>query len=262
MTGLREPRYWPDRVLRSSLKKIAISTALLVALGTLASGANGAGGNIWSGYAYQETATLSAPNVSVGNPVLASVDFGAPFDSIESICFRLKFHGDLLDPGEHIMWLTDSGAGWGVGQANWSPSSMPHVQWSCISSETGHDTSFLDDGVEEFEVQMWPPSGVGSVTISEMTIDLRGAKTPLGQLAELAALVESYGLDQLGSSLTDKLVTAQRMINQDKPTQACEALDSFIAQVEAQTGGALTLSQATELITSAEEIKTAVCPTS
>jgi hypothetical protein len=77
-------------------------------------------------------------------------------------------------------------------------------------------------------------------------------------VADLIALVNSYGLGKLGASLTDKLITVQRMLEANKRNQAIETVDSFISQVKAQKGKGLTIQQATELTNRAQEIRSAI----
>ena len=75
---------------------------------------------------------------------------------------------------------------------------------------------------------------------------------------EFIGVVESYNLGKLGTSLTDKLTTAQRKLEANKTNQACESLDAFINQVKAQSGKGLTIGRAAELAAGAEAIKTAI----
>ena len=72
----------------------------------------------------------------------------------------------------------------------------------------------------------------------------------------MISTISGYGLGKLGTSLTDKLVTAQRMLAAGKNSQARESLDSFVAQVMAQSGKGLADWQAWQLTTTAEQIKT------
>ena len=74
-------------------------------------------------------------------------------------------------------------------------------------------------------------------------------------ITDLIALVESYNLDTLGASLTAKLANVQRLLEAGKPTPACQILDAFVDEVEAQTGKSLTSEQAAELIAAAERIR-------
>ena len=67
------------------------------------------------------------------------------------------------------------------------------------------------------------------------------------QISDLLALVDSYGLGKLGTSLHDKVVTVQRFLAADKNRQAEDNLASFIAQVDAQRGKGLTSTQADAL---------------
>ena len=83
------------------------------------------------------------------------------------------------------------------------------------------------------------------------------------QAADLTGIVDSYDLGKLGKSLNDELVRVQRALNPNKKQhteQACKKLDSFLHDVQAQTGKkkGLTMEQATELTTRAEQIKTVI----
>jgi len=77
-------------------------------------------------------------------------------------------------------------------------------------------------------------------------------------VADLIGLVKSYSLGKLGTSLTDKLVTVQRMLEANKRDQAIATLDSFLSQVKAQTGKGLTFERAADLTNRAQEIKSAI----
>ena len=78
------------------------------------------------------------------------------------------------------------------------------------------------------------------------------------QVTDLQALITSYGLGTLGTSLNDKLTTVQRMLAANKTNQACSSLDAFLNQVNAQTGKALSQAQAPEVRLAAVRIKNAV----
>ena len=67
------------------------------------------------------------------------------------------------------------------------------------------------------------------------------------QLADTIALLASYNLTRLGTSLTDKLRLASGFIPIGDSSEACGVLTGFLNQVDAQTGKALTVVQATEL---------------
>jgi hypothetical protein len=75
------------------------------------------------------------------------------------------------------------------------------------------------------------------------------------QTSLLLALVNSYGLDKLGASLDDKLTAVSTLIAAGKPGEAAENLSAFIAQVNAQSGKALTTSQAAALTDAATRIQ-------
>ena len=73
------------------------------------------------------------------------------------------------------------------------------------------------------------------------------------QLEALLTVVDGYDA-RVGTSLHDKLVSVQRMLAAAKTRQACDGLDSFVNEVEAQAGKALTDAQATDAIARAVRI--------
>ena len=113
--------------------------------------------------------------------------------------------------------------------------------------------------VGEFaELQCWASDSAGNVGYSEIfNIHVEGASE---QVNDLIAVVESYNLDKLGTSLTDKLMTVQRMLTATKPDEAIEKLNAFINQLKAQTGKGLTTDQANQLTTDANRIKAVIGP--
>jgi FIMAH domain len=92
--------------------------------------------------------------------------------------------------------------------------------------------------------------------LDDIVLSGSATKGALELVADLITLVESYQLDGPGTSLKYQLVTVQRMLVNDMPQQACKILDSFLNQVEAQTGNGLTIEQAMELTTDAQRIMT------
>jgi hypothetical protein len=85
------------------------------------------------------------------------------------------------------------------------------------------------------------------------------------QLTALIALVQSFNLRQgIANSLDVKLTDvagALNAANAGNTATACNKLGSFINEVQAQSGKALTTAQATQLINAALQIKTVMgCP--
>ena len=93
----------------------------------------------------------------------------------------------------------------------------------------------------------WQPGWAYVVSYPGAVRVLGRPATPLELLADLTASVDALALGRLGSSLHDKLVTVERMLEANKSRQACAALESFTNQVEAQTDKGLTIEQAAEL---------------
>jgi hypothetical protein len=81
-----------------------------------------------------------------------------------------------------------------------------------------------------------------------------GTATAREMITALIALVDSYEV-AVGSSLHDKLISAQRALDANRPKQACDALRAFDNQVAAQSGKALTPLQAASLASGAAAIK-------
>ena len=122
-----------------------------------------------------------------------------------------------------------------------------------------------------------PPSdtlfAIGETTVSCTAIDLAGNTTSAGfgvhvegasgQVADLIGIVGSYDLGRLGKSLTDRLVTVQRLLDTSKKLnrrEVCKNLDSFLREVKDQTGKkkGLTTEQAAGLTIRAERIKAVI----
>jgi hypothetical protein len=87
-----------------------------------------------------------------------------------------------------------------------------------------------------------------------LEIDCARFMTASEQINSLISLVDSYHLTKLGTSLEDKLGTAERLLSAGKETQAKDNLHSFIGQIEAQRGKALTEAQADTLTRVAQRI--------
>jgi hypothetical protein len=89
------------------------------------------------------------------------------------------------------------------------------------------------------------------------TVHVRGA---VEQTTLLLALVDSYGLDKLGTSLDDKLTTVSTLIAAGNSRDAAEKLSAFVSQVSAQAGKALTTSEAAALTDAATRIQHVIGP--
>ena len=88
---------------------------------------------------------------------------------------------------------------------------------------------------------------------------------PASLLSDLIALVETFNLRRgIENSLDAKLQNAEAALTaagEGSLGVACNLLDAFINEVEAQSGHALTVDQANQLITMANQVKAALnCP--
>ncbi|HEX6718007.1 MAG TPA: hypothetical protein VF088_12890, partial [Pyrinomonadaceae bacterium] len=86
--------------------------------------------------------------------------------------------------------------------------------------------------------------------------------SPADQINALIALVQSFNLSAtLESSLVSKLQDALAAVNASNTASACSSLTSFIKQVQSQSNKKITPDQKSQLITSANQIKTNLgCP--
>jgi probable HAF family extracellular repeat protein len=89
--------------------------------------------------------------------------------------------------------------------------------------------------------------GISRSATSEAHAVIWTLKTPLDQVTDLIALVDSYELDKLGTSLPDKLASVKQMLEAGDNAQACKQLNAFLNEVKAQSGKGLTSEQADEL---------------
>ncbi len=87
-------------------------------------------------------------------------------------------------------------------------------------------------------------------------------KGPADLVNDLVALVQSFNLAQgIANSLDVKLQDAIAALIAGDRTQACSDISNFISQVSDQSGVMLTVAQATQLITAANQIRAALgCP--
>src|SRR5207248_1077253 len=95
-------------------------------------------------------------------------------------------------------------------------------------------------------------NAAGNSSTATITVHVRGAAE---QTALLRVLVDSDGLDKLGTSLDDKLTTVSTLIAAGKSGEAAENLSAFVSQVNAQAGKALTTSQAAAMTDAATRIQ-------
>jgi hypothetical protein len=106
-------------------------------------------------------------------------------------------------------------------------------------------------------VTLTATDAAGNNSTATLTVHVRGATE---QTTLLLALVESYQLQKLGTSLSDKLTTVSTLIAAGKSREAAATLAAFVSQVNAQAGKALTTSQAAALTDAATRIQHVIGP--
>jgi hypothetical protein len=106
-------------------------------------------------------------------------------------------------------------------------------------------TTFPINALTEWtEVSCQAVDKAGNVVTETFRVHVQGSRE---QVADLTALVDSYALGKLGTSLHDKLAAVQRFLEAGKNRQAEDNLAAFISQVNAQRGKGLTPTQADAL---------------
>jgi hypothetical protein len=95
----------------------------------------------------------------------------------------------------------------------------------------------------------------GNDSTASFTVVVRNAD---GQLADTAALIESWNLGKTGRTLLSRIDTVRRSLAAGKKAQACTNLNSLLADIAAFTSKGLTPTQAGELNTRVVRIKAVV----
>ena len=95
----------------------------------------------------------------------------------------------------------------------------------------------------------------GNDSTASFTVVVRNAD---GQLADTAALIQSWNLGKTGRTLLSRIDTIRRSLAAGKKAQACTNLDSLLADITAFTNKGLTPAQASELRTRVVRIKAVV----
>ena len=95
----------------------------------------------------------------------------------------------------------------------------------------------------------------GNDSTASFTVVVRNAD---GQLADTAALIQSWNLGKTGRTLLSRIDTIRRSLAAGKKPQACTNLNSLLADITAFTNKGLTPAQASELRTRVVRIKAVV----
>lgn len=151
--------------------------------------------------------------------------------------------GKVFDLGDYLAPLADNGG-----------ATQTHALLSGSPAIDAGDPLFDDSSVP------FDQRGEGYNRISGDLIDI-GAfedqiKTPMEQLEDLAGIVEALDINAgVGVALNAKLDGAIAMIELGRESVACNQLDAFINQVNAQAGKTIESADAIALIAAAEAIK-------
>jgi Tol biopolymer transport system component len=130
-------------------------------------------------------------------------------------------------------------------------SSTLHTITSTSANERLNDVWVSADGIGHI---VYASDATGDFNVYAVSLQLSvGADE---QLSNLIAMIESMNLHAgLANSLTMKLDVAQAKLTADNVTAACNMLQAFINEVNAQRGGKLTSSQADQLLAAAQQLR-------
>ena len=187
------------------------------------------------------------------------------------------FHGFLRDPGGSFTTFDFPGAATtGVGGINdlgqivgtyAYPPLLPGVPHGYLWDILGVFTPMDFPGASETGAFGINNSGqiVGIYFDGTQNHGYLAVPDPASLLSDLIALVETFNLRRgIENSLDAKLQNAEAALTaagEGSLGVACNLLDAFINEVEAQSGHALTVDQANQLITMANQVKAALnCP--
>jgi hypothetical protein len=139
-----------------------------------------------------------------------------------------------------------------IGPFSWSPSSAGPVSLLASASATG-DASNADTIVGS--IAHWRLIPFDN-NLAQRDVTAQTAN-PCEQMGDLAGYIDTLGLDQgLQQSLTAKLRNAQRDCERGHATPACNKLQAFDNEVNAQTNKNITPAQAVVLLGHSDGIKT------
>jgi probable HAF family extracellular repeat protein len=185
----------------------------------------------------------------------------------------------INDSGQMVGDSSGSGVFPETHAALWNPASgdetppvitIPSGVVADATSPTGVSVSYAASAVDDVDgvvaVDCSPPSGstftIGTTQVTCTASDAAGnnatasfevhVKDAAEQIDDLIARVEGL---RRGTSLTDKLAAAKAALALGNRTTACEKLDGFANEAEAQSGKKLTAAQAAELTASANRIR-------
>jgi hypothetical protein len=152
----------PSKRLRLLPVSVAVAISVSVVAVTSAAAAN-----------YQQTFKNLGSISSGDQPIIVNVDVNTTFSSIQSVCLKFTFHGDLLDPGEDpatretvtIVWGAINGFGFQ------SVTTAERTRTIClVAGFHDEELAYFLDGNESIAVSM----RAGSVEIKRLTVTIDG----------------------------------------------------------------------------------------
>lgn len=126
-----------------------------------------------------------------------------------------------------------------------------HTITSTSANETLNDVWISANGIGRI---VYASDATGNSNVYAFSLQLSvGANEQLSKLIDMIASMNLHA--GLANSLTTKLDVAQAKLNADNVTAACNMLQAFINEVNAQRGGKLTSSQADQLLAAAQQLR-------
>ena len=133
----------------------------------------------------------------------------------------------------------------------WTQVSGPSVTLSGADSATATFTAPVGPATLGFQLEVCDPEPLCETDTTTITVQVS-----VPTIADLVASVEALDLHHgIENSLVKKLTNAQRNLDRDDLSGACDKLGAFIGQVEAQSGRKIDADDASDLIAEAEAVR-------
>jgi len=182
----------------------------------------------------------------------------AVYDVAGNLLARLTLPGDQSSPHISGDWVAfedfSSGTKAHVGLWHWTGGEVyfptPSTSRQQLNSISGHRVVYTDDRSGDLDIYAFDFTFTADVS---------------DQIGQLTALVQSFNLKQgITNSLDVKLQNVQAALAATKAGDtitACNLMGAFINEVQAQSGKAITVQQAAQLIQAANDIRASLgCP--
>lgn len=136
-----------------------------------------------------------------------------------------------------------------------SPGGQPFTLLATTDNATISDASI--NVAQSYSYYVTTVNALGSESNASETVTVKGG---IDLTTDLSARVQSYNLDRgFENSILSKLNGAKDALNRGETNAACEKMQAFIYEVNAQSGKKLTVVQASQLRAEATNIRSIIC---